>query len=82
MSNKIKLNSVVTFLKSTKLYKNKLTLALFSSSHFGLKKYLIPLSAPSRLNDRIKNTTMSKNGKVAVKYRTFAEDFILFQSAK
>lgn len=54
----------------------------FNSSQSGLKKNLKPLSAPSSVKDRPRNTMISRNGKVVVIYRTFAEDFILFQSAK
>lgn len=54
----------------------------FNSFQSGLKKYLNPLSAPSRVNDRPRKTIISKNGKVVVMYRTLADDFMLFHSAK
>lgn len=63
-------------------FKNILTSASNNFSNLGLKKYRIPLSAPSNVRALISSIMMIKNGNVAVKYRTFAEDFILFQMAK
>lgn len=61
---------------------SKLTLASAKSSNLGLKKYRIPLSAPSRVSDLISSTNIIMNGKVAVKYLTFADDFMLFHIPK
>lgn len=54
----------------------------FNSSQSGLKKNLKPLSAPSKVSDRPRNTIIKRNGKVVVIYRTLAEDFMLFHRAK
>lgn len=54
----------------------------FRSAQSGLKKNLKPLSAPSSVSDRQRNTIISRNGRVVVMYRTFAEDLMLFQRAK
>lgn len=59
-----------------------LTFASASRSNLGLKKYLIPLSAPSSVRDLARNMMMRIKGIVAVKYLAFAEDFILFHMAK
>lgn len=37
-----------------------------SNSHFGLKKYCIPLFAPSSVKDFAKKTIIKTNGNVAV----------------
>lgn len=60
----------------------ELTFACLSCSQLGRKKYCNPLSAPSRVSDLPKNIIIKINGKVAVKYRTLADDLIDFHIAK
>lgn len=57
------MNDIDEFDKITNLH----TLASVNKIQFGLKKYLNPLSAPSKVRDLPKNTIISRNGNVAVK---------------
>lgn len=58
------------------------TFASLSSSQRGRKKNCRPLSAPSRVRDRMRKTTIKRNGRVAVRYLTCADDFMDFQTEK
>lgn len=58
------------------------TFASPSSSQRGWKKNCRPLSAPSRVRDRMRKTTIKRSGRVAVRYLTCADDFIDFQTEK
>lgn len=59
-----------------------ITFASPSSSQRGWKKNCRPLSAPSRVRDRMRKTTIKRSGRVAVRYLTCADDFIDFQTEK
>lgn len=59
-----------------------ITFASASNSQRGRKKNCRPLSAPSRVRDRMRKTTIKRNGRVAVRYLTCADDLMDFQTEK
>lgn len=60
-----------------------LTFESNSSSQRSLnRKYSIPMSAPSSINDRTSSTASMANGRVAVRCNTRPDDSVLFHSLK
>lgn len=58
------------------------TFASPSNSQRGWKKNCRPFAAPSRVRDRMRKTTIRRNGSVAVRYLTCADDLMDFQMEK